>query len=266
MGINNFGGGPVLITAAAITGNTSGATNMPYQFVATPTPSDATTPITYTWSSDGLVSGQNMPIATYEWTTTGTKTVTVTITNWDGAGSASASTTISLCYPMAQYREAEIREDIVEILEGIDDIGQVHDYVRWSVLYPDVRAQTQKTIDGDRRIRVWMVTCVNVMAEAQAFRIAGTNESVAYTYTYRIRGMFGLKDDDATEKDAMSLALQVIEALHLSDTLHDGKTYMHASLASIDIFEPRMFQNFLAHYVEITQTVTEVIPCLYTGT
>lgn len=255
-----------MITGALITGNTSGAINTEYKFVASYTPTDATPPITYTWSSDGLVSGQGTAIATYEWTGIGSKTVTVTITNWGGAGSATDSETINLCYPAAQYREKEIREDIVEIIEGIEDIGQVHDYLRWSVLYPDVRSQTQATIDGDKRIRAWMVTCVSVTAELLAFRVTGTNNGVAYTYTYKIRGYFGLNDADETEKDAISLALQVIEALHLSDTLHDGKTYMHAGLASLDVMEPRMFQNYLAHYIEITQTVTEVIPCLYSGT
>ena len=255
-----------MITGALVTGNTQGAINTAYTYVASYTPTDATAPITYTWSTTGLVSGQGTAQATYEWTRIGTQTVTCTITNWGGAGSAEDSETIELCYPPAERREVEIREDIVEILESIDDIGQVHDYVRWSVLYPDVRTQNQATIDGDKVIRSWMVTCIGVTAELLAFRIAGTNESVAYTYTYKIRGVLGLKDADETEKDAISLALQVIEALHVSDTLHDGQTYHHAGLASIDIFEPRMFTNFLAHFVEITQTVVEVIPCLYAGT
>ena len=83
------------IVGVSITGQDSGYTNVNYDFTASPDPADATTPITYTWSSDGLVSGQNMATATYMWTTIGGHTASVTATNCGGSASDDHTITLS---------------------------------------------------------------------------------------------------------------------------------------------------------------------------
>jgi hypothetical protein len=55
-----------------------------YTFDAVVTPSNATTPIIYTWSPDGLVSGQGTASAAYQWGAPGVYTVTLAAENCGG--------------------------------------------------------------------------------------------------------------------------------------------------------------------------------------
>jgi hypothetical protein len=59
---------------------TMGFTNTTYMFTATVSPSNASTPITYTWSP-GLISGQGTAAASFSWSVPGAKTITVTAQN-----------------------------------------------------------------------------------------------------------------------------------------------------------------------------------------
>ncbi len=72
------------LTGVSIGGPSSGETGNDLTFTANPQPSNATTPITYTWSSDGLVSGQGANQASYRWTSAGNKSVQVTARNCGG--------------------------------------------------------------------------------------------------------------------------------------------------------------------------------------
>lgn len=71
------------LNAIAVSGPITGFTGTPYQFAATISPADATTPITYTWSPQP-VTGQGTSDATYQWATTGTYTVTAEAENCGG--------------------------------------------------------------------------------------------------------------------------------------------------------------------------------------
>lgn len=86
---------PNPLTGVSISGPSSGNTEQTLTFTASPDPADATTPITYTWSTDGLVSGQGTATATYRWNTAGTKTVQVTASNCGGSANASHSIEIT---------------------------------------------------------------------------------------------------------------------------------------------------------------------------
>jgi len=261
MTIDEFwGGSNIAVTGALITGVTTGTIATPYSFTASYTPINATLPVTYTWSTTNLVSGQGTATAVYQWSAPGTYTISVTIANIIGA--ATDTHTIIMCQPAIATREAAIRAVLYGLVNGVTNAGTVHDYTRWSVLYPDARTQSDATISGQTLTRVWMLSCVSVLAERLEFRTVGTNNGIAYTYTYKIRGYFGLRDAVDSENDALAVALAVINALHSSETLHDGRTYHNASWAALDVFEPRMFNNQLVHYIEITQTVTEVIACV----
>ncbi|MGD8968233.1 MAG: PKD domain-containing protein [Anaerolineae bacterium] len=76
---------PRPIVGVSITGPSSGYTEAEYTFTASPDPSDATTPLTSSWSTDGLVSGQGTVSATYSWATTGDHTISVDVDNCGGS-------------------------------------------------------------------------------------------------------------------------------------------------------------------------------------
>ncbi len=67
-----------------IDGPTEGYPHTTYTFTVAITPSNATPPFTYTWSNDGLVSGQGTAQATYRWSSAGSQTVQVTTRNCGG--------------------------------------------------------------------------------------------------------------------------------------------------------------------------------------
>jgi hypothetical protein len=85
---------PRPIVDVSITGLDTGYTDVDYSFTASPDPSDATEPITYTWSNDGLISGQSTADATYSWTITGTHALSVTVENCGGSASDTHTITI----------------------------------------------------------------------------------------------------------------------------------------------------------------------------
>jgi hypothetical protein len=86
---------PKPIVDVSITGPSSGYTEVEYTFTASLDPGDATTPVTYTWSSNGLVSGQGTPSATYNWATTGGHTVSVDVENCGGSADDEHTITLS---------------------------------------------------------------------------------------------------------------------------------------------------------------------------
>ncbi len=97
-----------LATAAdgiTIIGPSSGALNTTYTFTATVRPSDATTPLTYTWQTDGparTIIHTNRPVSdsiTLQWETTGTRVLTVTASNVDST--TTATRTIPIQMPMS---------------------------------------------------------------------------------------------------------------------------------------------------------------------
>jgi len=150
--------------------------------------------------------------------------------------------------------EATARADIYSIVSGVSSIGRVHDYERWAVRWADHLDLFKTTIDGQQQIRGWTISCRSMPQGRLEFSGAKLR-----TYTYKIRGYFGLDDGSASEKTAVALAEDVVEALDASDTLHDGGSYYDALPASMDVFEPRLFGGVLCHYVEISQVVQEVM-------
>ena len=83
------------LSSVNLTGPPAGKPHALLTFTATAVPPDATPPITYIWSSDGLVSGQGLSQTTYRWDITGTQNVQVTARNC-GAQDFSASHSVVL--------------------------------------------------------------------------------------------------------------------------------------------------------------------------
>jgi uncharacterized repeat protein (TIGR01451 family) len=90
------------LSDVGISGPTGGYTGTAYGFTAVITPSDATEPITYTWTPEPD-SGQGMTGTTYSWPATGTKTITVTAENCGGVVTGVHTIVISAS-PAAELR------------------------------------------------------------------------------------------------------------------------------------------------------------------
>ncbi len=75
---------PRPLGAVGISGPTSGYTGTLYAFSGVISPTNSTLPVTYTWSSDGLLGGQGASQATYRWDGVGSKSVLVTARNCGG--------------------------------------------------------------------------------------------------------------------------------------------------------------------------------------
>ncbi len=82
------------LTGVVISGPTSGVADLPYAFTARITPTDATPPITYTWSPEPH-AGQSSAFSTYIWAVSGTKVITVTAENCGGSNTATHTVTIA---------------------------------------------------------------------------------------------------------------------------------------------------------------------------
>lgn len=76
------------LSGTRISGPTLGYTGTPYTFTAVLTPSDATLPITYTWSP-APARGQGIASASYQWVVSGVNAITLTAQNCGGTFSAS---------------------------------------------------------------------------------------------------------------------------------------------------------------------------------
>jgi hypothetical protein len=82
------------ITDATINGPTLGFTNTLYAFTAAITPTEASTPITYTWSPSPD-TGQGTASAQYQWSMPDVYTITLTAENCGGSDVATHSVTIA---------------------------------------------------------------------------------------------------------------------------------------------------------------------------
>lgn len=151
--------------------------------------------------------------------------------------------------------EATVRAAIYAIVNDVTNVGNVYDYERWATMVKSVNALAVKTIAGVDVIRFWTISCTGWAAVADDFY---STDGGLRRYTYKIRGAFGLDDSAASEKTAIGIVEDVIEALNASATLHNGGTFFHSVLAGLDVFELRMIGDRLCHYAEITQVVEEM--------
>ena len=82
------------VTGAGISGPTSGYTGTSITFTAHVTPTNASTPITYTWAPAPDL-GQDSASAVYTWTVTGTQTITLTAANCGGSDTVTHTITLT---------------------------------------------------------------------------------------------------------------------------------------------------------------------------
>lgn len=242
----------VAVAGVSVSEEACGEVDTDYTFTATITPTDATAPVTYVWSSDGLQSGQGTAAAVYDWSTPGIKTVEVSAENAYG-GPFTASTTINVS-------AGSIRADIYEIVSAVSapDPGQVHDYKRWAATYPKTLALFKSDIGGSDYIRGCDVEAGPFTEEWLEFHSTGMT-GILRTWTFYVNGYLTWNDADESEKTAEALADAVGDALDDSLVLHSSCHYYHAGPAQLVNYEPRLFGGILIHYFRIQQNVTEYL-------
>jgi hypothetical protein len=152
--------------------------------------------------------------------------------------------------------ESGIRTAIKAIVSGVSNVGNVYDYERWAAFANGKDTLAVATISGSEVVRFWTISCTGCVATLETF--AG---DVRRAWSYTISGAVGLDDSAASEKTAIALAEDIMDALDGAATIHtstevtDGRVHP----AQLRIFENRLIAGLLCHYIEITQTVSEVV-------
>ena len=142
--------------------------------------------------------------------------------------------------------EGLIRAAIKSALEGVGGIGTVHDYERWATEWGDFLS-LYKT--SGNVINGWTITRQRT-TEEQA-----TTSHTERTHHFLIRGIYGLRDADATEITFQSLIEAICAAFRALYRI-DG-TAMDNEPIQVELVENRMFGTVLCHYCELTLAVTE---------
>jgi len=157
--------------------------------------------------------------------------------------------------------EAAQRAAIKTILEGVTDVGNVHDYERWAPDWSSYLDLFKTTIGGTDQIRGWTIT--NERMPSRQVHDSGHRRD----YVWVLRGVMGLDDSAATEKTFRALAEDVIEEFEVDRTLSGVITngaFAADGWPSLAVFEPRLFGTVLCHYAEIRMTYFQVDLVVYT--
>jgi len=148
--------------------------------------------------------------------------------------------------------EATIRAQIDTTVNAVSNIGIVHDYERWAADWSNILDYFKTEISSEEVIRGWTITCESFTQTLEQF-----NRGYLRHYTYKIRGYFGVDDAAESEKTAVAIVEDVVEALDADDTLHDPDTYYKMFPVDCTIFEARTFAGVLCHYAEVTLEIEE---------
>jgi len=150
--------------------------------------------------------------------------------------------------------EALIRAEIVSVLGGITDIGQVSGYKRPAITEKELKDRYGALIGGKNVIRGWTVSRTETPEERVTFPSKHRRE-----YVYVIEGFWGLKDD-AAEANASETDFQaMIETICATfRPLHDlnAKTKW-TSPVQVRVVDHRIFGGVLTHHVELELLVRE---------
>lgn len=132
-----------------------------------------------------------------------------------------------------------INTQISAILETVDGMGIVHRYERWAAHWSEFLAQFR---DANGLINGWMVS-----RQATPAEWAG-NPFVERTHSFRLRGLYGHNDAEATEITFQDLVDAVQDAFDGNPTLN-GAVKDHQPL-QVKTVELRVYGTVLCHYAE----------------
>lgn len=157
--------------------------------------------------------------------------------------------------------EATTRAILKAVLDTVSNIGTVHDFQRLSTEYSTFLNFFKASVGGTDYIRGWTIQLQGwPETEYLDEDFESGVKQVIRTYTYKIRGYFGVDDSAASEKTAAGLVEDVTEALDFADTIHGEDDYWGpVPPSTLDLFEPRRFGGALCHVAEITQKLKEIV-------
>jgi hypothetical protein len=150
--------------------------------------------------------------------------------------------------------QAAIRTALNTAVNTVADVGNVHDYERWSDDWANFLDMFKTTINNVEQIRGWDIAYRGFLAE----RDPQFTRSVIHRHAFWIQGYIRLNDEMASEKEAAALAEAVCTAVDSNATLHTT-VYQNTGPASMEEFTPRTFGGVLCHYAKIVVVVPEQV-------
>jgi len=148
--------------------------------------------------------------------------------------------------------ESAIRTAIYNAVNGVSNVGVVHDYERWANDWGAFLDLFKTTISSTAQIRGFEVGYRGFQPD-EPREFAGIH---LRRHQFIVNGYLGLDDSAATEKTMATLVETVANALEDNAAL--------AALAFYDVecsllYETRMFGGVLCHYAQVSLEVAEVI-------
>lgn len=142
---------------------------------------------------------------------------------------------------------AAIRDEIKTILEAVDGIGEVHDYVRHTVFWDEYLRDHVKA----GQINTWEITRTATAQELISVQgLAGTEPFYHDTHSVVIIGRMSLTDDEKSEQDFQALVDAIVAAFRVNNLLNNK--VLLPKQAQVPIIEHRTFGGILIHYCEVT--------------
>ena len=147
---------------------------------------------------------------------------------------------------------ADIRAEIKTILESVDGVGKVHEFLRHLVFW---EKYFEETADKGQ-LNVWEITRDAAAQEIDAVdNLVGVEPFFRDTHNVLIIGRIALKDENETELDFQDLCDAIVVAFRLNNTLN-GKVLIPKVL-QVPVIETRMYGPVLTHYTEMRYEAIE---------
>lgn len=134
-----------------------------------------------------------------------------------------------------------IREQIVTILSSVDGVENVHQYQRWASTWEKFLDHFKDEATG--KINGWTISREKTPAICES--TTHDNRS----HNFRIRGYYGLKDEDGSEIVFQDLIEDICAAFRIKYQLNN--TASNTEPVQVEIVDLRMFGTVLCHYCEL---------------
>ncbi len=148
--------------------------------------------------------------------------------------------------------QATVRAAIKTALEGVTNIGKVHDYVRltteWS--HEDFLNLFKTTIDDVPQVLGWMIEYKGFQTQEEF------NCGKIRLHSFQIHGYNRVNDSLESEKTFAALVETVGNTFDADNTIHATSLTPAANAPTVEF---RMFGDVLCHYCLITQQVVEEV-------
>ena len=153
---------------------------------------------------------------------------------------------------------SDIRARIKTILETVSGIGVVYEYERFAKDWNKF-LDLFKTDDG--KINGWMITRRATPSQMDGALLVNRSHRMV------LRGIYGLKDDDASELVFQGIIEGIQNAVDASTFGAPGRAGVRSidpallgrGPLQVDLVEARQFGNVLCHWAECSLTVEEQI-------